>query len=1250
MLCNSRLVSVCTNRLASFFNHSNTSHLSYAGSAGWLLSLLLSLALSASALASVPSNVRTNMSLTSIPYSAGNFTVSWSNAVTLPPNATVTSIENITLYQSLNDDPYTQVLNQTSGAMVNSKAFTNKSPGTYKYYLRREIEPCLYIPMPINPTMQLHCFETYTEDSYTFTVNVIEAGDFNVDFTVTRGTNSGNYVVAWPAEYNSGKYLLLEGESTTSSNGTSTAVSWNVVQQGGTAYTQNAQSGGRYFYQLVEFYLIPGMDLMIPIYANRSQAVALNVLAAPVIAAPSKSVSGNYTVTWRGFGVLSSDVIFDEMDTGGNWSELPATRFNMVTGNSERDFSDKPAGIYRYRARAIYAECQTPSAIQQAIMDMLLGNENECSDDNLNVTTAVIVLRTPPTVEVNNDTLTWSDNVDAPYTVVEEWVSGGWVQRYSGLNSGWSLTGSSNGAQFRVKSCTSQSATACGDYTEHTYELTAAQPAPAPAAKPVHLANEYGDDTAGAIAGQFRVNEAGAATYSIPIMVAAGTAGVAPEVSLNYSSQAGSGIAGRGWSIGGGSAISRCRQTLQIDKESLPVQWNSDDRYCLDGQRLLLQSGSYGGNGAVYRTEIDSFAKITSHGGNTSNPDYFTVERKDGSTSYYGNNSNSRQLGKDNKTLTWGINKFTDSFSNPIIFSYTNNPANGFALDKIYYAFGTNASGTTTNSYIDFIYDTTRPDPTSGYMSGHALNNKLRLKRIDSYNADDNNSKQLMRSYHLQYQALTSSPRPQDALVSRLESIEECIDTSGIQCMPATDFNWGNSVPIGDNATAMARSHSSMAGGNDGVTGYRLLDFNGDGLKDIFWIKAYPDGGGGADQSFHYAEATATGFVNRNFHNGPYSFPYNENPSDNNGTIDLYTIDYNADGREDLIAFHDQTNNWELFLSTPQADGTWRLSRRHDIALPFNHYENMVFGDINSDGLVDAIQYADYEDAANQGVTPAPQMLVYKLERDNNQPVTSERAYSFSSASTYSVSLLRNTSGPLIDQFYSTVQDLRIADLNGDGRAELLGSTIIRDGCQYMDFPPFGQNPPIFFCQSQTDLIALTIDEATTSMEVKTLAEEIIAKVLEPSDDSGADPRDNFTQGDINGDGLLDIVYQKKNNHKMVAINQGDFTFSHQLLGDGSNIDYTTISLAIGDYNSDGYGDLFWHDKEANQRRFSYWQPTVNGGSFNATLQSFTANDDMSYSYSNIDGDAGLELVQLYQKQGQTKVLSFWELYLTRWP
>ena len=56
----------------------------------------------------------------------------------------------------------------------------------------------------------------------------------------------------------------------------------------------------------------------------------------------------------------------------------------------------------------------------------------------------------------------------------------------------------------------------------------------------------------------------------------------------------------------------------------------------------------------------------------------------------------------------------------------------------------------------------------------------------------------------------------------------------------------------------------------------RLLDFNGDGLKDVAWMKAYGGGDDNYDQKFYYAENTGqvTGLFNRNFHSGHTLFPY----------------------------------------------------------------------------------------------------------------------------------------------------------------------------------------------------------------------------------------------------------------------------------------------------------------------------------------------------------------------------------------
>ena len=153
-------------------------------------------------------------------------------------------------------------------------------------------------------------------------------------------------------------------------------------------------------------------------------------------------------------------------------------------------------------------------------------------------------------------------------------------------------------------------------------------------------------------------------------------------------------------------------------------------------------------------------------------------------------------------------------------------------------------------------------------------------------------------------------------------------------------------------------------------------------------------------------------------------------------------VDYNADGREDLIRFREKTNSWELFLSTPQADGSWRL--KIDGVLAYRlMLMKIVFGDVNSDGLVDAIQYEDYESYAFWS-SACTQLTVYMLERDTSQPVTSERAYSFSSAITHNLKCAAYHYWQPRNFDYNTIQDMRIADLNGDGKASYWVHLLIR--------------------------------------------------------------------------------------------------------------------------------------------------------------------------------------------------------------
>ncbi|MEJ0042813.1 MAG: SpvB/TcaC N-terminal domain-containing protein [Rhizomicrobium sp.] len=114
------------------------------------------------------------------------------------------------------------------------------------------------------------------------------------------------------------------------------------------------------------------------------------------------------------------------------------------------------------------------------------------------------------------------------------------------------------------------------------------------------LASAQAADTAPAmiVPGQFNVSPTGGATYTIPISVPPGTAGMVPALSLDYSSQNGDGIEGWQWALNGLPTIGRCPQTWAQDAGVHGgVNYNSSDRFCLEGQRLVLISGTYGAPG-----------------------------------------------------------------------------------------------------------------------------------------------------------------------------------------------------------------------------------------------------------------------------------------------------------------------------------------------------------------------------------------------------------------------------------------------------------------------------------------------------------------------------------------------------------------------------------------------------------------------------------------------------------------------------
>src|SRR5258708_7330851 len=105
----------------------------------------------------------------------------------------------------------------------------------------------------------------------------------------------------------------------------------------------------------------------------------------------------------------------------------------------------------------------------------------------------------------------------------------------------------------------------------------------------------------GATPGSFSVDPNGGANYTIPIQIPPGSAGTAPSIALTYTKQVDNPLVGVGFSISGLSIISRCGSTVPLDGAKGGVYYDSRDRSCLDGQRLIAVNGAYRAHNTEHR-------------------------------------------------------------------------------------------------------------------------------------------------------------------------------------------------------------------------------------------------------------------------------------------------------------------------------------------------------------------------------------------------------------------------------------------------------------------------------------------------------------------------------------------------------------------------------------------------------------------------------------------------------------------------
>lgn len=632
----------------------------------------------------------------------------------------------------------------------------------------------------------------------------------------------------------------------------------------------------------------------------------------------------------------------------------------------------------------------------------------------------------------------------------------------------------------------------------------------------------------GSLPGQFRVSESGAATYSVAFALPGGISGVTPELGLGYSSQSGNSVVGKGWSISGGSSIQRCRATQETDGYVGSVKMDNTDALCLDGTRLILITDDDNfANGAEYRTEVDSQQRIQlqNQGGEIS----FKVFHTDGTVWRYGTTQATQQVSKQSGvSYAWMLTSITDTYNNIIEYQYD-------TRDSVYAQLhdATSIPVLSEVSYggnrVVFDYEQTLDNPWTFYVLGNKMAQSKRLSKVRIFN----HVSELVYEYRLAYQTQKSG-------ISVLSSLTWC--ATGELCLPATQFNYG-AVDVG-----ISDSYQEFSLNENYITGMQSTDINGDGKLELAML-AYTDSERvfdldildiskqGQQKRVASVEVNSLHLPHGRIYHGP------------NEQAAYYIADFNGDARSDVL-HTDLEGNWQI--SFGQSDFTF-LVQKLDINTDTMKPKDYFVADFNADGFSDIVylgcegfcilenQSGDHD---TNSASFAPAAVLVTQEELLSAVVTDDATYE---------------SGELRIESTRDNHKPSAVDINGDGLPELLVRLKIKV-CQNRCGEPPVKNYNIW------QLFHILPDGQGGWS----------AQVANDSPDGFLDDPSKAKFGDINGDGLSDLV---------TKIDEGEYTIK---LGSGLGThteEYEQPELRITwqesydvefltDINMDGRADL----------------------------------------------------------------------------
>jgi FG-GAP-like repeat/Salmonella virulence plasmid 65kDa B protein len=432
-------------------------------------------------------------------------------------------------------------------------------------------------------------------------------------------------------------------------------------------------------------------------------------------------------------------------------------------------------------------------------------------------------------------------------------------------------------------------------------------------------------------AAQVSVSSGGSPNYSQPIAVPPGISGMQPNLALFYAGGGVNGPVGHGWSVQGLSMITRCPASRYTDGAPRGVKFDANDKLCLDGQRLIQTDA----NGVVtpafpqtndalglatgyreYRTEKDSFARIRAYGianaSDVNGPAYFKVWTKAGQIYEYG------------VTLT------ADANTKAAVAAQGKSVIMVWAVARI---------SDVTNNYIDFKYDFRDVAWGSGPTAGSpTLGREWNIAEIQ-YTGNTAVPQLPVNKVIFQYS---------DRTLDKAEAYQQGSKNVSVRRLDAinTYVNSPNSTALGAAAGATLVKRTRLTYDTSGVTKRSRLASLKD-CTDIAETKCLPS------TTFNYSAGGSDAFTANASFNLTTAALFN-----NTGTMGVIPIDFDGDGKTDLLRWSDTPSQTQLWKSN--GDGTFTSVATFNITTDSLFKSDRCFSsqvaDFNGDGIPDLLR------------------------------------------------------------------------------------------------------------------------------------------------------------------------------------------------------------------------------------------------------------------------------------------------------